>query len=235
MFSFRNDPGADGAGVAFCDAVGPGGTRLDLADRAGAAAPDWGLVEDALGVRLLHPRQVHGTTVLAVGPDSDAAGCAATSADALVTTTRGVGLAVRVADCLPVLLADPAAGVVAAAHAGRVGLAAGVLPATVERMRELGADRLTAWIGPHICAGCYEVPGAMRAEVAAGLPGAWATTTWGTPALDLGGAATVQLEAAGCRVVRVDPCTRETPGLHSYRRDGAASGRQAGIVWLPAD
>lgn len=235
MFSFRNDPGADGAGVAFCDAVGPGGGRLDLADRAGTTAPDWQLVEDALGVPVLHPRQVHGATVVAVGPDSDPAACATTAADALVTTTRGLGLAVRVADCLPVLLADPAAGVAGAAHAGRVGLAAGVLAATVRRLRDLGAQRLTAWIGPHICAGCYEVPEAMRAEVAAALPGAWATTSWGTPALDLGGAATIQLEAAGCRVVRVDPCTRETPTLHSYRRDAAASGRQAGIVWLPAD
>jgi len=143
-------------------------------------------------------------------------------------------MAVRVADCLPVLLADPAAGVVAAAHAGRVGLVAGVLPATLAAMRRRGARSITAWIGPHICGACYEVPGAMRADVARTLPGAWSTTSWGTPALDLGGAATIQLEAEGCLVHRVDPCTRETPTLHSHRRDAAAAGRQAGIVWLPA-
>ena len=233
MFAFRNDPGADGAGIAFCDAVGPAGP-LDLADRAGRDAPDWRLVEDALGVRVLHPRQVHGAAVLVVDAGTEAASCATTEADALVTTRRGLGVAVRVADCLPVLLADPEAGVVAAAHAGRVGLAAGVLPATLAAMASLGAGRVTAWIGPHICGRCYEVPAAMRAELAAGLPGAWSTTGWGTPALDLGEAAARQLSDAGCRVVRADPCTRETATLHSYRRDGAAAGRQAGIVWLPA-
>ncbi|MDQ7993397.1 MAG: polyphenol oxidase family protein [Propionicimonas sp.] len=233
MFSFRNDPGADGVGVAFCDAVAPGGARLDLADRAGRPAPGWALVEEALGVPVLHAHQVHGVEVLEVGADTSPGGCATTEADALVTREAGIGIAVRVADCLPVLLADPAAGVVAAAHAGRVGLAAGVLPATLARMRALGARRITAWIGPHVCGACYEVPEQLRAEVAAGLAGAWATTSWGTPALDLGGAASVQLEAAGCSVRRHDPCTLETPTLHSHRRDAAAAGRQAGVIWLP--
>lgn len=112
-------------------------------------------------------------------------------------------------------------------------LAGGVLPATLARMAELGAHEITAWIGPHVCAACYEVPAAMRDEVAAVLPDAWATTPQGTPALDLGAAAAWQLRTAGCRVIRADPCTRETAGLHSHRRDGAAAGRQAGIVWLP--
>ena len=232
MFAFRNDPGAGGAGIAFCDAVTPSG-HLDLADRAGGPAPDWRLVETALGVPVLHPRQVHGTRVLTVAHDTDPAVCAATAADARVTVARGLGVAVRVADCLPVLLADPGAGVVGAAHAGRVGLAAGVLPATLAAMAALGAERVTAWIGPHICGSCYEVPEAMREQVSAGLPRAWATTSWGTPALDLGAAAGHQLEAAGCHVVSVGACTRETATLHSHRRDAAAAGRQAGIVWLP--
>jgi len=74
VFSYRNDPGADGVGVAFCDAVAPGGGRLDLADRAGRAAPDWRIVEAALGLPVLHPRQVHGVGVLEVGPASAADG-----------------------------------------------------------------------------------------------------------------------------------------------------------------
>ena len=142
-------------------------------------------------------------------------------------------MAIRVADCLPVLLADASAGVVAAAHAGRVGLVAGVLPAALAAMRGQGARDITAWIGPHICGACYEVPGAMRAEVTATLPGAWSTTAWGTPALDLGDAAAIQLEGEGCTVHRLDPCTKETATLHSHRRDAADAGRQAGIVWLP--
>lgn len=255
MFAHRNDP-ADGAGIAFTDrrdgfssgSLGPlnlGRTDVDDSDalRANLAA-----VRAALQLtEVVAVHQVHGVDVLEVDesllaswtPDSwlgDAApGVPALPvADALVTRQRGIGLAIRVADCLPVLFADRAAGVVAAAHAGRVGLAAGVLPATLARMAALGARRITAWIGPHVCAACYEVPAAMREQVAGVLPGAWATTTWGTPALDLGGAAAVQLEAAGCEVVRVDPCTREIATLHSHRRDGEAAGRQAGIVWLPA-
>ena len=254
MFSYRNDP-AGGVGIAFTDRadgfsaapLGPlnlGRTDVDDLDalRANLAA-----VRAALGVaEVVTVHQVHGTAVLEVdepllagwGADSwlgDAVpGAPAIAvADALVTNRRGVALAVRVADCLPVLLADAEAGVVAAAHAGRVGLAAGVLPATLDRMAALGAREITAWIGPHVCAGCYEVPAAMRNEVAAALPAAWAVTTWGTPALDLAGAAAVQLAAAGCTVIRQDPCTRETPSLHSHRRDGESAGRQAGIVWLP--
>lgn len=255
MFSHRNDPAADGVGIAFTDredghSSGPLGSlnlgRTDVDDldalRANLAA-----VRRALGVaQVISVRQVHGTDVLDVDEHllatwtvdswlgaSVPGAPPALVADAMVTQLPGVALAIRVADCLPVLFADPAAGVVAAAHAGRVGLAAGVLSATLARMAELGAREITAWIGPHVCAACYEVPAAMRDELADVLPGAWATTAWGTPALDLGRAAVVQLEAAGCRVIREDPCTRETATLHSHRRDGAAAGRQAGIVWLP--
>jgi copper oxidase (laccase) domain-containing protein len=114
-----------------------------------------------------------------------------------------------------------------------VGLGAGVLPATVARMAELGAGRITAWIGPHICGACYEVPAALQAGYCRVHPAALATTSWGTPSLDLGAAAAAQLAELGCTVVRVDPCTRTTPTLHSYRRDGAASGRQAALAWLP--
>ncbi len=228
MFSFRNDPGTDGAGVACCDAVAPDGGVLDL-----RGAADRALVVAALGVPLLTVHQVHGDRVLTVDAATDPVALAAEQADALVTTVPGVALAVRVADCLPVLFADAAAGVVGAAHAGRVGLAAGVLPATVARLVDLGATRITAWIGPHICGGCYEVPAPLQDEFGAVHPAAVARTSWGTPSLDLGAAAQAQLGALGCTVVRVDPCTRTTPTLHSYRRDGDRSGRQAGLVWLP--
>ena len=235
MFSFRNDPGADGAGVACCDAVGPDGSRLDLSLLVpnGWRAPDWDLLEAELGLPALNVHQVHGNRVVAVDADTEPRALAGEQADALVTTSRGIALAVRAADCLPVLFADAGAGVVGAAHAGRVGLGAGVLPATVEAMAALGATDVTAWIGPHICGACYEVPAALQAEFGRDHPAAVARTSWGTPALDLGAAAAAQLDRAGCTVVRVDPCTRETPTLHSYRRDGGGSGRQAGLVWLP--
>lgn len=235
MYSFRNDPGADGAGVACCDAIAPDGGRLDLtlgvAD--GWRSPDWELVEADLGIPVLNAYQVHGNRVLTVGAGSDPRAVAAERADALVTTSRSLGLAVRVADCVPVLFADAAAGVVAAAHAGRVGLAAGVLVATLDRMAELGAREISAWIGPHICGECYEVPAGMRAEFGVAHPVAVGMTSWGTPSLDLGAAAAAQLAGLGCRVTRVDTCTRTTPTMHSYRRDADKSGRQAALVWLP--
>lgn len=185
--------------------------------------------------RLVFVRQVHGRDV-AVVDESGPAGVVELdlAADALVTTAPDTALAVVVADCLPVMLADPVAGVVAAAHAGRPGLAAGVLLATLQVMGDLGArpDRTVALIGPGVCGGCYEVPPAMRTEVAAGLPGAAATTRWGTPALDLPAAAVRQLGDAGVTVRRDPRCTLETAELFSHRRDGRdrPTGRFAGWV-----
>jgi YfiH family protein len=151
-------------------------------------------------------------------------------ADALVTASAGVTLMVRAADCVPVLLADAFGAVVGAAHCGRPGLVAGIVPATVVAMRETGAGRLTAWIGPHICGGCYEVPAQMRDEVAAVEPASRATTSWGTPSVDVGAGVRAQLERLDVEVVDLSSCTRESPDLFSYRRDGRASGRQAGLI-----
>ena len=232
MFWFRNDPCVDGVGVAFTDAVAPDDGVLDLSAAPGSRAPAWQAVEDVLGVPIFQVHQVHGARVVRVHGGTVPSELAAEPADALVTTTRGLGLAIRVADCLPVLLADASAGVVAAAHAGRVGLAAGVLTESVRMMRLAGAVAITAWIGPHICGQCYEVPQSMRDELAPLLPDSASRTSWGTPALDLGAAAARQLQELGCLVRRQDACTRTTGSLHSFRRDGAASGRQAGIIWI---
>lgn len=150
--------------------------------------------------------------------------------DALVTSVAGLALCVRVGDCVPVVLADADAGVTAVAHAGRRGVAAGVVPATVAAMRSAGATLVEAWVGPHVCGGCYEVPSQLRDEVATGVPAAYACTTWGTPSLDLGAAVNAQLLAGGCSVNDRAVCTVENSNFYSYRRDGANSGRFAGIV-----
>ncbi len=173
--------------------------------------------------------QVHGAQVALVGADRPEE---PPVADALVTRTPGVVLMVRVADCVPVLLADPAARVVGAVHAGRPGLAAGVVPAAVARLREAGAEALTAWVGPHVCGACYEVPDELRAEVSRRVPQAYAVTSWGTPALDIGAGVQAQLEAEGVEVLTTGACTREDEDLFSYRRQGARSGRLAGLVWV---
>ncbi|AXI71121.1 peptidoglycan editing factor PgeF [Streptomyces bacillaris] len=177
--------------------------------------------------------QVHGRDVAVVdgpwGADAEIP-----AVDALVTTRRGLALAVLTADCTPVLLADPAAGVVGAAHAGRPGLVAGVVPAVVEAMTALGArpSRITAHTGPAVCGRCYEVPEEMRAEVAEAVPGTWAETSWGTPAVDVTGGVHAQLAALGVSDLHRSPvCTRESGDHFSYRRD-RTTGRLAGYVWL---
>ena len=141
------------------------------------------------------------------------AGVRGEQCDALVTDRPDTVLMVRVADCVPVLLADPDAGVVGAAHAGRPGVAAGV----VARAASSGCARsapptITAWVGPHVCGRCYEVPGDLRAEVAAVEPATASTTSWGTPALDLGAGVRAQLERARrARSHDVSRCTLESP------------------------
>jgi YfiH family protein len=177
--------------------------------------------------------QVHGNDVAVVGPDGpahDVHGHLHAVGDGLVTTQPGVSLMVRAADCVPVLFADESGGVIGAAHCGRPGLVAGIVPATVAAMRELGAGRLTAWVGPSICGRCYEVPEQMRDDVAAVEPASRATTSWGTPAVDVGAGVRAQLERDRVAVVDLSSCTRESPDLFSYRRDGRASGRQAGVI-----
>jgi YfiH family protein len=169
--------------------------------------------------------QVHGNeVVLARGPVDRA------EADGLVTDRPGIVLLVRAADCVPVVLADAGGRVVGAAHSGRNGVVTGVVVETVRRMRDLGADRIHAWVGPHVCGACYEVPADLRDEVAAIEPATRATTSWGTPALDLGAGVRAQLEREGVDVQEVRRCTREDAALYSYRRDGKGAGRLAGLV-----
>ncbi|MYW94828.1 peptidoglycan editing factor PgeF [Amycolatopsis rubida] len=190
-------------------------------------ATELGLAED----KLAWMEQVHGRTATVVdGTETSAA----EATDALVTDRPGVALVVLVADCVPVLMADPEAGVVAAVHAGRVGARVGVVPAALEAMRELGAEpgRVEALLGPAICGDCYEVPAAMAADVEKHLPGSSGTTRKGTTSLDLRAGLWQQLADLGVGRVGADPrCTAEDKTLFSFRRDGT-TGRIAGITWL---
>lgn len=159
--------------------------------------------------------------------------------DAVVVDARdwpgAPAAAVMVADCLPVLLASSDGTLVAAVHAGRRGLDGGILTRAVAAMATVGvgADGLHALIGPAICGRCYEVPDDLRERVAGRHPAARATTSWGTPSLDLTAGAVEEVRAAGVPDVRaVGECTRESADLHSHRRD-PRGGRQAGVV-VPA-
>lgn len=189
------------------------------------------------GGSVAFPEQVHAAGVAVVadrraGP-SRLMDPGAPRVDALVTALPDMPIGVLVADCMPVLLSDPVAHVAGAAHAGRRGLVAGVLTATVEAMAGLGAEpsRIEAVIGPAICGRCYEVPADMRDDVDAAVPGTACETAAGTPGLDLPAGALGVLRAAGVEARATGICTAEDDRFFSYRRDGV-TGRFAGVVMI---
>lgn len=234
---------ANGAHFAFTDRWGGvSAVPYDSLNLGGAVGDDpaavrtnRALAAEALGRdpgRVVWMNQVHGREV-AVVTEPWASG-PVPAVDATVTTRADLTLAVLTADCVPVLLADPGARVVAAAHAGRPGLVAAVVPAAVEMMITLGADpaRMIALLGPAVCGKCYEVPAALRDEVAAVVPEAYAETSWGTPAVDVSAGVRAQLAGLGVRVHETPAvCTLESPEHFSYRR-ASVTGRLAGYVWL---
>ncbi|MBO9554068.1 peptidoglycan editing factor PgeF [Cellulomonas sp.] len=188
-------------------------------------------VERWAGAPVAYGRQVHGRAVAVV----EAPPAEPPEVDALVSVSPDLAVAVVVADCVPVLLADPVAGVVAAVHAGRRGLVAGVVQATLEAMVGRGAatDRIRAAVGPAIAGASYEVPAELREEVAAVVPATWSTTSWGTPSLDLPAGVRAILEQEGVR--RVSVSTRDTftdDDLFSFRRS-SVTGRFGAVVRPP--
>ncbi|TCO60996.1 peptidoglycan editing factor PgeF [Actinocrispum wychmicini] len=181
-----------------------------------------GLPDQVVFMRQVHGGAVAYVTAPGVRPE----------VDAVFTDQRGLALRVVVADCAPVLITT--AGMVGAAHSGRTGTVAGVVPALVRAMAGRGADvrGMTAWIGPNACGSCYEVPPQMRADVTAAVPHAWATTRHGTPSVDIRAGIVGQLTALGVTDIQHDDrCTIESPQLWSYRRD-RRSGGNYGFVWL---
>ena len=170
-------------------------------------------------------RQVHGTRVVNLDQASSSR-----EADAAITWRKNKVCAIRVADCMPVLLAEEGGSVIGAAHAGWRGLCAGVVEATLEEMRVPG-NRIVAWLGPAIGPKVYEVGDEVRAafnEKDAFLPmrpGHWL--------LDLYAVARQRLRARGVeRIFGGGYCTYSDPQrFYSYRRDGA-SGRMAAFLWI---
>lgn len=175
--------------------------------------------------------QVHGAGVCYLGAGmTEPPG----PVDAMFTDVPGRPLCVLAADCLPVLVADPASRLVGVAHAGREGLVAGVVPALITAMTAAGASPalMRALTGPSICGGCYEVQADLQARVSAAVPEARCQTTGGTAGLDIAAGVRAQLAAAGVGWIRSVPrCTKECGDLYSYRRDGT-TGRFAGLIWL---
>ncbi|TAN05418.1 MAG: peptidoglycan editing factor PgeF [Rhodanobacteraceae bacterium] len=155
-------------------------------------------------------------------------------ADAAVTRAPGVVLAIQTADCLPVLFCVDDGSEIAAAHAGWRGLSSGVLEATLAAMQS-PRENIMAWLGPAIAASSYEVGDEVRDAFlmhdSAARP-AFTATRSGHWLCDLDALARQRLRRAG--VTRIHGGTFDTftdSRLHSYRRDGARSGRMASLVW----
>lgn len=204
-----------------------------VGDDPAAVAANRARLAEGIGLtpdRLVWMEQVHGRSVVVV---DSAAGSPREATDGLVTAETGLAMVVMAADCVPVLLADEQAGVVAAVHAGRVGARIGVLPRALEAMGSAGAEveRITVLLGPAVCGRCYEVPHAMQVDVEAHVPGSASRTRAGTPGLDIRAGLRRQLLEAGVKGVAQDPrCTMESRELFSHRRD-APTGRLAGVIW----
>lgn len=181
--------------------------------------------------RFVYMEQIHSNTVTVVDGPVDGP---VPATDALVTTVPNLALVVLVADCVPVLLSDDTAGVVAAVHAGRVGARNGILSKTVTKMEELGASasHIHALLGAAASGRKYEVPEAMADDVEKHLPGAKTRTEQGTWGVDVRAGLMRQLYSLGVTHVNTEPsCTISSQEYFSYRREGT-TGRQAGVVVL---
>lgn len=182
--------------------------------------------------RLATPqRQVHGATVVRADRVADA-GC---DCDAVVSATPGLVLGVRTADCVPVLLWDPASGMAGAVHAGWRGVAAAIVPAAVKAM-DVAPARIRAAIGPAIGLCCYEVDAATAAQVRAAAPeAATQPTKAGHVRIDLRAGVAGQLVRAGVAasaIAETGGCTACDPGsrFFSHRRDRGVTGRHLSFI-----
>ena len=235
-----------------CRALDPvaqhGFTSRQLGLRPGEpAGPAWTAAAASVGCavpRIGRVRQVHGAVVRVVRAGELAH--PAPDADAAVTRDPGTAVAVVAADCVPILLADPATGAVAAVHAGWRGTAANIVGATIETLtREWGVApaSLVAAIGPSIGPCCYVVGPELRANFeqaghAAPLVDRWFSVRDGQLVLDLWAANGDLLAAAGLRPANIHAaglCTQTHRAVfESYRADGAEAGRMAAVVVAPS-
>lgn len=207
-------------------------------------SPDYEAVGALLGLPardVARVRQVHGRQVLVL---SGTVQHDTHDADAMVSTDESQAVSVRVADCVPILLADRRRRAVAAVHAGWRGTAAGVVVAVVDVMAEMGvpADEIVAAIGPSIGACCYQVDAVVRDQFGASQPGSaeWFTEDGpGRWKLDLWRANRDQLASRGVPISSIDvasACTADDPSRwHSFRRDGSRAGRMVAAIRLTSD
>ena len=217
-------------------------TTRALSFRGESMAADWTALARLMNTpedQLVRVSQVHGRTVLLVTPA--VAPPAAAAADAIVCTDPTRAIVVRVADCVPILVADRNRSVVAAIHAGWRGSCAGIARATIEAITALGvpAADLVATIGPSMGPCCYQVDDKVRVAFLGITPDAAAWFVEDGPGhwkLDLWRANADQLIASGvpeASITTMGVCTGDDrERCWSHRVDGPAAGRMAAAVRL---
>lgn len=233
-FTDRGNPGSGGSSRSPYEWANLGSHVGDdpMSVRASREALAAALGVPPAQMAFMHPDHGRGVAVRDRGTGV-APGAEVQGVDALVTDRPGVALVALAADCVPVLLLDPVAGVIAAVHSGWRGVAVDVVGAALDRMVTLGArpERVVAHLGPSICGSCYPVPERRAKEVGEVCAAAVTRSADGQPSLDLRTGISARLREAGARVVLVGGCTAEDPQSFSHRRDGL-TGRQAGAIVL---
>ena len=194
-------------------------------DQADMVRVNRGRVAQAMGVpaaSLATAKQVHSADVVTLAAGEDVEAIRDQRADGIVTARRDVALAVLTADCQPILLADPQAGVIGACHAGWRGALSGVIEATVAAMRALGATQIRAVIGPSISQRAYEVGQDFMEDFLLEDPDYhrfFAGGPNGKPMFDLPSFGLSRLRAAGVEAEWSGHCTYSDPArFFSYRR-----------------
>ncbi|MGF1503811.1 MAG: peptidoglycan editing factor PgeF [Chloroflexi bacterium] len=213
-----------------------------VGDREEAVRENHTRIQHQLGVAALRwVKQVHGAQVAHIVDGHQPAEPIA--ADGMITTAAGIGLLMRFADCVPIILYDPVRHVLGMAHAGWRGTVAGVAPAVVQAMgHTFGSDPadIIAGIGPAICGACYEVGPEVTTALREALGPAAEPALLpppdpdGRPHVDLPAANRIALEGAGVQHIEVAGiCTATSTGeFYSHRAEAGHTGRFAVVAAL---
>jgi len=233
-FFTRRGGVSEGPFAALNLSPGVGDRPEHVSENLGRAARSLGLPSE----RVYVAAQVHDRGVLLLHGSEQASAVAEVPADAIVSGNPALGCGVRTADCVPILLADPATGRVAAVHAGWRGVVRQVIASTTEQLRALGSpgSALLAAIGPHIGPDAFEVDEDVAAELerASSASGVVRRRAGSKPHVDLARIVRAQLRQAGlpeAHIEDVPGCTyQDAASFFSYRRDGQKSGRMLAVI-----